>query len=382
MTILKLAPEPSFTVGVEEEYLLVSRETRDLVTEQPESMLAECEECLTGQVSPEFLRCQIEVGTHVHDNLPDVRVDLARLRTTVARVAERHGMGLIAASTHPFAQWLAQKHTDKTRYNELNQDLQGVVRRLLICGMHVHVGVEDDDLRIDLLNQAVYFLPHLLALSTSSPFWRGQNLGLRSYRLSVFNELPRTGVPDRFDSFAEYQRHVNVLVQARLIEDATKIWWDLRPSFRYPTLEMRITDVCTRLDDSICIAALFRCWLHMLYRLRRNNQRWRIYPKMLINENRWRAQRYGFDEGLMDFGRGEIVPYRDLLDEILELTAPSAEYFGCQKEVEHARTILERGSSAHNQIRVYEEARRQGASDHEALQAVVDFLIDETVRDI
>ena len=382
MTMLKLAPEPTFTVGIEEEYLLVSREDRDLVNEQPESMLTECEASLEGQVSPEFLRCQIEVGTLVHDNLPDARVDLARLRTTVAGVAARHGMGLIAASTHPFAQWLAQKHTDKTRYNELNQDLQGVVRRLLICGMHVHVGIEDDDLRIDLLNQATYFLPHLLALSTSSPFWRGQNLGLRSYRLSVFNELPRTGVPDRFDSFAEYQRHVNVLVQAKLIEDATKIWWDLRPSFRYPTLEMRVTDVCTRLDDAICIAALFRCWLHMLFRLRRNNQRWRIYPRMLINENRWRAQRYGFDEGLMDFGRGEIVPYRDLLDEILELTAPSAEYFGCQNEVEHARAILERGTSAHHQIRVHEEARAAGASEHEALQAVVDFLIEETVRDL
>lgn len=373
---------PTFTLGIEEEYLLVARASRDLVNEQPSTMLADCEQRLAGQVSPEFLRSQIEVGTRKHETLQDARADLAHLRRTVAAVAASHDLAVIAASTHPFARWYTQKHTDKERYAILAQDLQGVVRRLLICGMHVHVGIEDDDLRIDLMNQVTYFLPHLLALSTSSPFWGGEDLGLKSYRLCVFNELPRTGLPEFFDSYGEYQRHVRVLVNTGVIEDSSKIWWDIRPSARYPTLEMRISDVCTRLDDALCIAALYRCLLRMLYRLRRNNQRWRIYARMLINENRWRAQRYGFDAGLVDFGRGCIVPYAELLEELLELIAPDAAFFGCENEVAHARTILARGTSAHNQVRVYREARAAGADRDTALQAVVDFLIAETVHDL
>ena len=300
--------EPSFTIGIEEEYFLVSRQSRDIVAEPPDGMMEDCLGLLEGQVGPEFLRSQIEVGTRVCSSLAEARTDLARLRATVAAVADRHGLAPLAASTHPFAQWDAQKPTDKERYSLLAQDLQGVGRRLVICGMHVHVGIEDEEQRIDLMNQVAYFLPHLLALSTSSPFWRGRDTGLKSYRISVFNELPRTGLPEYFDSWGEYQRQVNRLVRAGLIEDASKLWWDIRPSARFPTLEMRITDVCTRLDDAIAIAAIFRCLLRMLYRLRRRNQRWRIYPRMLVDENRWRAQRYGLDAGLVDFGRGAVVP--------------------------------------------------------------------------
>jgi carboxylate-amine ligase len=373
--------EPSFTIGIEEEYLLVSRDTRDLIAEQPAGMFDECEQHLHGQVSPEFLRSQIEVGTRVHEDFPALRADLAHLRSTIAEAANRHGLAPIAASTHPYAQWHSQKPTDKERYAILAQDLQGVVRRLLICGMHVHVALDDDQLRIDLMNQITYFLPHLLALSTSSPFWGGDNLGLKSYRLSVFDELPRTGLPEIFNSYQEYRHHVDVLVNAGLIEDTTKIWWDVRPSARYPTLEMRIADVCTRLEDALTVAALYRCLLRMLYRLRRSNQRWRIYSPMLIRENRWRAQRYGFDGGLVDFGKGCIVPYADLLEEIIDLTRDDADYFGCQAEVAHARTILARGTSAHAQLQTFEQALAQGATQHEALQAVVDFLIEETVRD-
>jgi len=371
---------PSFTVGIEEEYLLVDPETRNLITEAPPTMMSECEALLEGQVTPEFLQCQIEVGTRVSESLGGAREDLARLRRTVSHVARQHGLEMIAASTHPFAVWGQQKRTEKERYAIIAQDLQEVVRRLMISGMHIHVGIEDADLRIDLMDQVTYVLPHLLALSTSSPFWEGHETGLKSYRIAVWNELPRTGLPEQFESFAEFQRHVDVMVGANLIEDGTKLWWDIRPSVRFPTLETRISDICTRLEDTICIAAIYRCWLHMLYRLRRNNQRWRRYSNMLVNENRWRAQRYGIDQGLVDFGRGEIVPYRELLEEILVLIREDAQHFDCVAEVEHARTILDQGTSAHWQIKTYQEAIAGGASDDDAFKAVVDMLVEETLH--
>lgn len=371
--------EPSFTIGIEEEYFLVSRDSRDIAAEPPSGMLEECQGLLEGQVSPEFFRSQIEVGTRVCSTLAEARTDLARLRATVAAVAARHGLAPMAASTHPFAQWDAQIPTDRQRYSVIAEDLQGVGRRLVICGMHVHVGIEDEELRIDLMNQVAYFLPHLLALSTSSPFWRGQDSGLKSYRISVFNELPRTGLPEYFDSWGEYQRQLGRLVRAGLIEDGSKLWWDIRPSARFPTLELRITDVCTRLDDAIAVAAIFRCLLRMLWRLRRRNQRWRTYAHMLVNENRWRAQRYGIDAGLVDFGRGAVVPYSHLLDELLELIEEDARVFGCEAEVAAAHGILARGTSAHRQGFAYRDARAAGASHHDALCAVVDGLIAETV---
>ena len=375
-----MAGEPEFTIGIEEEYHLVSRASRDLVDDPPPAMLSECEGLLAGQVSPEFLRSQIEVATRICTSTAEARADLARLRSTVADVASRDGMAPIAAATHPFAQWDLQKPTARERYAVLHRDMQGVARRLVICGLHVHVGLPEDELRIDLMNQIRYFLPHLLALSTSSPFWQGEDTGLKSFRVSIFDGMPRTGLPEQFESYGEYRRHIDVLTRTGLIEDATKLWWDVRPSARFPTLEMRITDICTRLDDGIAIAALFRCLLRMLWRLKRNNQRWRIYARMLVNENRWRAQRYGIDEGLVDFGKREIVPYAHLLEEIIELTAEDAAHFGCAAEIAHARSILERGTSAHAQRRIYEEALASGASKAEALTAVVDWLIEETTR--
>jgi carboxylate-amine ligase len=375
-----MTSEPDFTIGIEEEYHLVSRSSRDLVDDPPPAMLSECETLLAGQVSPEFLRSQIEVATRICATTAEARADLARLRSTVAAVAARHGMAPIAASTHPFAQWDQQKPTARERYTILHRDMQGVARRLVICGLHVHVGLAEDEMRIDLMNQIRYFLPHLLALSTSSPFWQGEDTGLKSFRVSIFDGMPRTGLPEQFESYGEYRRHIDILTGAGLIEDATKLWWDIRPSARFPTLEMRITDICTCLDDGIAIAALFRCLLRMLWRLKRNNQRWRIYARMLVNENRWRAQRYGTDEGLVDFGKREIVPYADLLEELIAITAEDAAHFGCAAEVAHARTILARGTSAHAQRRVYEEALAAGASKAEALGAVVDWLIGETTR--
>lgn len=374
--------EPAFTIGIEEEYLLVDPETRDLASDPPEVVFKECEDRLGDLVKPEFLKAQIEVATGICHTVADGRRELTELRGTVAEIANRHGLALIAASTHPFSEWQAQHHTDKERYHALANDMQGVARRLLICGMHVHVGLDDDELRIDLMNQASYFLPHILALSTSSPFWRGEDTGLKSYRLSVFDELPRTGLPERFDSYAEYRRHVDILVKAGTIKDASMLWWDIRPSSTFQTLEMRITDVCTYLEDTLSIAALFQCIIRMLYRLRRDNQRWRLYAGMLINENRWRAQRYGLDEGLLDFGKSQMAPSADLIDELIAMLGEDAEALNCTAEIIRLREIITNGTSAHRQLATYHKSVAAGKTQREALNDVVDMLIEGTVKGI
>ncbi len=371
--------EPSYTVGIEEEYLLVDRRTRDLVVDPPAGLMEACRAALGEFVTPEFLRCQIEVGTPVCRTLGEARAALAGLRRTIAEAADRFGMAPIAASTHPFADWRTQMNTDKDRYNVIARDMQVVARRLLICGMHVHVAIEDERLRFDVFNQLPYFLPHLLALSTSSPFWSGQRTGLHSYRLSVFNELPRTGLPPAFVDEEEYRRALAVLVRAGEIEDGSKLWWDLRPSSRFPTLEMRITDVCARLDDAIAIAAIYRCLNRMLVRLRRANQRWRQYSSFLVEENRWLAQRHGPGAAMIDFGKGEPVPFATLIDELIAFIAEDAEFFGCVAEVAHARHIVKDGTSADRQLAVYDGALAAGQEREEALRAVVDHLIDETI---
>jgi carboxylate-amine ligase len=371
---------PSFTLGIEEEYLLVNLETMDLANDPPPSLLEECRKRCghAEQVSRELLRSQIEVGTRKCAGIDEAREDLARLRRIVVEVAGDYGLAPIAASTHPFAHWSEQKQTARQRYNNLAEQMAATARRMVICGMHVHVGLDDDELRIDLLSQMTYFLPHLLVLSTSSPFWEGQNTGLKSYRLTIFDALPRTGLPEHFSSFGEYQRHVDVLVRAGLIEDATMIWWDLRPSHRYPTLETRIFDTCTHFDDAIAMAAITKCIMRRLYRLRLDNQRWRRYNRMLINENRWRAMRYGSDEGLLDLAKGKLVEFQQLLEEILEQIGEDAAYFGCEAEVAHARTIIDRGTSAHQQVAVHEAALAAGRTEEQALQDVVSFLVKTT----
>lgn len=372
---------PPFTLGIEEEYLLVDKKTRAVTDKAPEGLFEDCEKRLKGRVSLEFLSSQIEVSTNVCSDINQAQAELAELRTTIAEVASQYGLAPIAASTHPFSLWESQHHTDRERYNEIARDIQAPVRRLMICGMHVHVGLGDDDeLRIDLLNQISYFLPHLLALSTSSPYWRGLDTGLKSYRLSVFDEMPRTGVPNQFQSFSEYQRHVQVLIDAGLIEDATKLWWDVRPSARFPTLEMRITDVCPLMEDALAIAALFACILRMLYRLKLQNQRWRLYSPMLLEENRWRAQRYGLDEGLVDFGKGAVIPFDALLSDITNLIAEDAEALGCTAQIAHLKTIQARGTGAHRQLAAHAQALAAGADHDSALIAVVDRLIAETVQ--
>jgi len=368
------------SIGIEEEYLLVDRKTRDLAKDPPPGLLADCEARLEGQVSPELLRSQIEIGTRVCADVAEARRELGQLRATVAEVAAQHGLAPLAVSTHPYALWREQRHTDRDRYRAIAGEMEVVGRRALICGMHVHVGIEDPELRIDLMNQVRYFLPHLLVLSTSSPFWGGEDTGMMCYRLSVFHNLPRTGMPERFESYGEFERLVRNLVAAGVLQDGTKLWWDVRPSVRFPTLELRITDVCTRLDDAITIAALYQCLIRMLCRLRRENQRWRIYPQILMEENRWRAQRYGTEGELIDFGRWTTVDFAELLEEIIDLVREDAEALGCIAEVAHAREILARGTSAHTQRHVFHAALAAGADRKEALQAVVDWLIEETVH--
>ncbi|PID65111.1 MAG: carboxylate-amine ligase [Gammaproteobacteria bacterium] len=368
-------PSPSFTLGIEEEYLLVDLQTRELISKIPKGFLAACQAEL---VTPEFLQCQIEIGTKVCRTAAEARDELQYLRRIIIEQAAKFDIGVIAASTHPFSLSDITHHTPKARYNQLADDLQAVVRRLQICGMHIHCGLEDNDLRIDLMEQIIYILPHLLALTTSSPFWHGENTGLKSYRLAVWDEMPRTGLPGHFASYSEYKRHVNVLIETGVIEDATKIWWDIRPSARYQTLEMRISDVCTRIDDAVCVAALYQCWLHRLWRLKKDNMKWRRYANMLINENRWRAQRYGIDNGLIDFGDNCVESFSDLVEEILSVTAEDADALGCIKEVQHVQKILQNGTSAHRQVAHYEKALAAGQDNHQALISVVDQLITDT----
>lgn len=373
--------EPMFTLGVEEEYLLVDRDSFELA-QAPEQMMLDCSAELEDQVSPEYLQCQIEIGTRVCADIGAARDDLQRLRSTVAKHAANFGLAPIAASCHPFARWKDQHHVNKDRYNDLRRDLAGVVRRMLICGMHVHVGIPDQDTRIDLVNQLGYFLPHLLALSASSPFWQGEDTGLASYRLTVFDNLPRTGLPPQLGSWSEYERSVNALVDIGVIEDSSKIWWDLRPSARFPTIESRICDVQPRLNDTLSLAALVQCLTRMLWRLKARNQRWRLYDSFLVGENRWRAQRYGISEGLIDFGKGEITPFNELLEEMIELTMQDAEQLGCVAEVEAARDILKRGTAAERQRAVFQDSVQAEKPRDEALRDVVRHLVDEFHTDL
>ncbi|HSJ83573.1 MAG TPA: carboxylate-amine ligase [Acidimicrobiia bacterium] len=370
---------PAFTVGIEEEYLVVDRATRNLIKDPPSEMWNSLREVLGPQVAPEFLKAQIEVGTKVCTRLGEAREDLATLRRDLSEVVSRYGAAIIASSTHPFADWSEQETTEHPRYERIAADYQHVARQMVICGMHIHVGIDDDHLRIDLMNQVRYMLPHLLALSTSSPFWAGTDTGLLAYRPVIFRNMPRTGLPEEFVSWGEYERMVEALIEAEIIEDATKLWWDIRPSARYPTLEMRVSDVCTRLDDAMTVAALYLCLLGYMFRLRRRNQRWRVYSPMLISENMWRAQRYGTDGSLIDFGRGELVSFADLVEEFIEMLAQDAVEFEVVAQLRHMRTIVREGTSAHRQLAAYHTALANGAEGREALEAVVDHLIVDTL---
>ncbi len=364
--------QDTFTIGIEEEYLLVDLDSLELAA-APDALMDACTTELQDQVSPEFLQCQIEIGTKVCETVAEAREDLRNLRSCIAREAKKHNLAPIAVSCHPFSDWKDQQFTDKDRYSQLERELEGVARRMLISGMHVHVGIDENPRRIDLMPQLAYFLPHLLALSASSPFWQGDDTGLASYRLSVFDNMPRTGLPPVFASWGEYERTTGTLIDMGVIEDTTKIWWDLRPSDHYPTLETRICDVQPRMEHALALAALTQALTRMLIRLRDRNLRWREYDRFLISENRWRAQRYGITEGLIDFGERRIRPFDELLNELITLLAEDAEALCCLDEIASLRDIVKTGTSSTRQRAVY---RADGP------QAVVRHLIEEFHADL
>jgi carboxylate-amine ligase len=370
----------AFPIGIEEEYLLIDPETRSLAGRQPAGFMARCKEILGSRVTHEFLQSQVEIGTGVCRTVDEARAELLDLRQAVSDSAKEFGMRMIAASTHPWSHWRDQEPVDMERYRILGAEHRSLARRMAICGMHVHAGIEDRNLRVDLMNQVSYFMPHLLALSTSSPFWEGHDTGLKAFRPIIIGDLPRSGLPEVFESWNDWTELLDDLAATGMVTDPSKIWWDLRPSSRHPTLEIRICDVCTWLEDGLTIAALYQSILAFLLHLRNHNQRWRQYRRILILENKWRAQRYGVEAELGDFGRRVVVPVPDLIDELIEILRPHAEALGCIAEVEHARTIARRGTSADHQLRAYHDALAAGASDHEAQVAVVDWLVAQSVQ--
>jgi carboxylate-amine ligase len=365
--------EQDFTIGIEEEYQIVDPETRDLRS-RVSAMLEEGKLILGEQIKPEMHQSMVEIGTGVCRNVKEARTDLFRLRSTLSELAKKQGLRIVAASTHPFAQWTEQKIFEHERYMKIVEDMQVLAQSLLIFGMHVHVCVEEREMAVHIMNAARYFLPHVLTLSTSSPFWSGRDTGLKSYRSEIFKKFPRTDIPDYFQSYSEFENFVNLLVKTNCIENAKKIWWDMRIHPVYPTLEYRICDLPTRADDTLAIAALFQAITAKLYKLIKLNMGWRLYRRALIQENKWRAVRYGLDGKLIDFGKQTEVPARDLIRELVEFVDDVVDELGSRDEINHIHDILARGTSAHQQVRIYQQTGD--------LKQVVDFLIAETMRGI
>lgn len=365
--------EPSLTIGIEEEYQIVDPETLELRS-YVQQFLEQGKTVLSDQLRPEFLQSQIEAGTRICRDVTEARTELIRIRRSILGLAEEAGLWVAAAGTHPFSSWVKQRVSPFGRYPELIRFLQDVGRQLLIFGMHVHIGIEDDELLIEVMNQLRYFLPHLLALSTSSPFWHGRETGLKSYRSVVFENLPRTGIPQQFESYAGYRSYVDTLLTTGSIAEPTHVWWDVRPSEKFPTLEIRIPDMCTRLEETLCVAALIQALIAKLIQLRRANQSWRLYRKHLIDENKWRALRYGADGKLIDFGKKEEVPFSQLIEEIVAWVDDVLDDLHSRKEVEYVHTILQEGTSADRQLAVYRQTKD--------LHAVVEHTVEETQEGI
>jgi carboxylate-amine ligase len=338
-----------------------------------------CNKRLGGRVMHEFLRCQVEVGTKVCPDIGTARAELTELRQTIAETARDFGMRMIAASTHPWSHWTSQEPVDMDRYRILGAEHQTLARRMAICGMHVHAGIEDENLRVDLMSQVSYFMPHLLALSSSSPFWEGHDTGLKAFRPIIIGDLPRSGFPEVFENWNDWLELLDDLRTCGMVDDPSKIWWDVRPSGKHPTLEIRICDICTWAEDGLTIAALYQSILAYLCHLRQRNERRRHYRRILLAENKWRAQRYGVEAKMGDFGKRKLVSMPELMDELVDILKPYAEMLGCGAEIENARVIARRGSSADYQLRVYRDALTSGATDREAQIAVVDWLVEQSV---
>lgn len=364
-----------YTLGIEEEFQIVDPNTRELRSHVTE-FLEEGKMILGEKLKPEMIQSQIEVGTGVCNNIQEAREDITKLRSTISRLARNKGLAIVAASTHPFSHWKEQKIFEDHRYKLLIDELQMVAQSLLIFGLHVHVGVADKERRIHLMNTARYFLPHLLALSTSSPFWLGFNTGLKSYRSEVFKKFPRTDIPDHFDSYYQFDEYVQLLIKTNCMDNAKKIWWDVRPHAFFPTLEFRVCDIPTRVDDTIAIAALCQALIAKLDRLMNKNLGFRmtLYRRHLIQENKWRAVRYGLDGKFIDFGKQAEVPVRDMIRELLMFVDEVVDDLDSRKEIEHIHTILERGTSSDAQMKVFNETKD--------LKNVVDWLMAYTMENV
>ena len=360
---------PSLTLGIEEEYQIIDPRTREL--QSYITQILKEDSVVLGQIKPELHQSMVEIGTNVCQQPSEARAELIRLRGTVMQLAAKNGLKIAAAGTHPFSSWLSQEITPLERYMGVRQDLAEMAQRLLIFGTHVHIGIEDRDFLIDAMNVSRYFVPHVLCLSTSSPFWMGRVTGLKSYRSVIFRNFPRTGIPPLLSGWSDYLSLLETMVQTSCIPNGSKIWWDVRPNHSYPTLEFRLCDVCTRVEEAVSIAAILQAIIAKLWKLRRDNLTFRVYPGTLIEENKWRAVRYGLDGNLIDLGKSREQPARELIRELLEWFIDDVvDELGSRREVEYAFRILTEGTSADRQIATY-----QRTND---FTAVVDQLIAET----
>jgi len=362
--------KPSLTIGIEEEYQTIDPVTRDLRSHIGLEIIEKGRAVLTERVKPEMHQSVIEAGTRICNNIQEARSEIYMIRRNLVDLAKQHGLRLAAAASHPFADWSKQEIYPDPRYHSIVEDMQMVARANLIFGLHVHIGVEDPETAIHIMNAARYFLPHILALSTNSPFWLGRDTGLKSYRCKVFDKFPRTNIPDYFPSYGEYESFINLLVKTNCIDNAKKIWWDIRPHPYFNTLEFRICDIPMRADETLALAALIQATVAKLYKLYSMNQGFRLYRRALIMENKWRAVRYGIDGKLIDFGKRVEVPLRDLMEEYLAIIDDVVDELCSRSEINYIRQILKEGTGADRQLRVW---RQTGD-----LTKVVDFIIEET----
>ncbi|MGE4064407.1 MAG: carboxylate-amine ligase [Rhodospirillaceae bacterium] len=375
-----VGPAGEYTFGIEEEYFIVCRKTGQLDDRSQGTLLSEAKETLGASVNSEMLQSQIEIASSVLSDMPTAREELTRARRMLANIAARHGLGIAAAGTHPLAVWKEQRVTERDRYVKMQNELQIVGRRNVLCGMHVHVAPPLGTSRIDIINRVLPYLPILLALSTSSPFWQAQRTGMKGYRLAAYDELPRTGLPPILRNDGEYKIFVNALVSSGAIPDASHIWWAMRPSSRYPTIELRVTDSCTYVEDSLCLAAMFRCLVRCAVRTPELNAQVDSVTRHVVEENRWRAQRFGVAGSLIDIDNSRLVPVAEAVEQLLALIRTDAVALDCLPEVEHARRIVARGTSADEQLSLYEKRRAQGKTRPQALRAVVDWLMKTTAE--
>jgi carboxylate-amine ligase len=365
-------PQPSLSIGIEEEYQTIDPASRNLRSHIQAEIVQKGKTLLAERVKPEMHQSVVEIGTGVCRNIQDAEKDIRSIRREMVKLARDNGLRLAAGGTHPFSHWRDQEIYPDDRYRVIVEDMKLVARANLIFGLHVHIGIEDRETAIQIMNGARYFLPHILALSTNSPFWLGMDSGLRSYRCKVFDKFPRTNIPDLYYSWSEFENYVNLLIRTNCIDNAKKIWWDIRPHPHFPTLEFRICDMPMRVEETIAIAALCQAVIAKLYQLHEQNLSFRHYSRALIMENKWRAARYGLDGKLIDFGKQKEVPVRDLIREILDFVAGVAEELGSAEQINYIYRILDEGTGADRQLRTFAETGD--------LNKVVDQMIEETEK--